>query len=78
MEIKKDYSVYHLYCESWGGARDTLSTIIKHNKEDEFMDLFSEVFYDTIPSLTEVNDWLWFDDDYILEILEIKEETNDE
>lgn len=77
MEIKKEYSVYQLYCDSWSGARDTLSAIMKYDKEDEFMDLFSEMFFEQVPTLTEVNDWLWFDSDWILESLGIAEEEDE-
>jgi hypothetical protein len=77
MEIKKDYTVYQLYDDSWSGARDTLNTIMKNNKEDEFVDLFHSVFDEQIPTLTEVNDWLWFDDDWILAILDITDEEDE-
>ncbi len=77
MEIKKTYDVYHLYAESWAGARDTIGTIMKYNKEDDFMSLFDEMFYERIPDLTEVNDWLWFDGDAILESLGINEEEDE-
>lgn len=72
MEIKKDYSVYQLYCEAWGGAEEILSTIMDYDKEDEFLTLFEEVFYDDIPSLTEVNDWLRFDWEDIFSYLDIE------
>ena len=81
MEIKKDYDVYQLYCASWSGATETLQRIMDENLEDEFMDLFDEVF-DTysgnIPTLTEVNDWLWFDWENIFEMLGIKDEEDEE
>lgn len=72
MEIKKDYSVYQLYCEAWSGAEEILSTIMDYDKEDEFLTLFEEVFYDDIPSLTEVNDWLRFDWEDIFSYLGIE------
>ncbi len=72
MEIKKDYSVYQLYCEAWSGAEEILSTIMDYEKEDEFLALFEEVFYDDIPSLTEVNDWLRFDWEDIFNYLGIE------
>ena len=36
------------------------------------MQLLEDVFCDNIPSETEVNDFLWFDDEYIFESLEIE------
>lgn len=77
MEIKKTYDVYHLYNDSWAGAHDTIGIIMKYNKEDEFIALFEDVFCNQIPDLTDVNDWLWFDSDYILESLGIVEEEGE-
>lgn len=77
MEIKKDYDVYGLMCACWGGAEDTLRIIIRHDLEDEFMDLFDEVWYDQVPDLTQVNDWLRFEWEDIFEYLEIEDEEED-
>ena len=71
MEIKTDYSVYQLSCACWSGAEDTLQKIMDNDLEDEFADLFYEVFGDEIPDLTEVNDWLRFEDEWIFEQLGI-------
>ena len=75
MEIKQEYSVYQLSCACWSGAEDTLQTIMDNDLEDEFMDLFNEVFFEETPDLTEVNDWLRFESDWIFEQLGI---TDDE
>ena len=61
MIIKNDYDVYHLMCECWSGAEDTLRAIMHHDLEDEFMDYFDAIWGDEIPTLTQVNDWLRFD-----------------
>lgn len=74
MEIKKDYDVYQLYCEAWSGAEDILDKIMREDKEDEFMDLFEQIFYDRIPSLTEINDWLRFEWEDIFDYLGIEGE----
>lgn len=36
------------------------------------MQLLEDVFYDNIPDETQLNDFLWFDDEYIFEDLEIE------
>lgn len=75
MEIKQEYSVYQLACECWSGAEDTLRIIMDNDLEDEFMDLFNEVFFEEIPDMTEVNDWLRFEDKWIFEQLGIESEV---
>ena len=78
MEIKKDCSFNELQETCWSGAVDTLNTISKHDKEDEFMQYLEEVFYDDIPTETEVNDFIWFEDDAILEALDSNLEDEEE
>ena len=58
---------------SWSGALDTLKDIEEADKEDELMYLFEDIFYDTTPTETEVNDFLWFERDYIYENLGLDE-----
>lgn len=73
MEIKKDYDFEDLKRNSWSGAIDTLEKIEENEKEEELMQLLEYTFED-VPSETEVNDFLWFDDDFIFEELGIKGE----
>ena len=73
MEIKKDYNFEDLKENSWSGAVDTLETIEENEKEEELMQLLENTFED-VPTETEVNDFLWFDDDFIFEELGIEEE----
>ena len=70
MEIKKDYNFNDLKKNSWSGAIDTLETIEENEKEEELMTLLENTFED-VPTDTEVNDFLWFDDDFIFEELGI-------
>ena len=46
-------------------------------KEEELMLLLDEIFLESIPTLTEVNDILWFDDEMIFESLGIIEEEEE-
>lgn len=73
MEIKKDYNFDDLKENSWSGAIYTLKTIEKNEKEEELMQLLEDTFAD-VPTDTEVNDFLWFDDDFIFKELGIEEE----
>lgn len=72
MEIKKDYSFEDLKQNSWNGAINTLEKIEENEKEEELMTLL-EITFEDVPTETEVNDFLWFDDDFIFEELGIKE-----
>lgn len=72
MYVKKEYDFNELKKNSWSGAIATLEIVEKNNKEEELMQLLEDVFCDNIPSETEVNDFLWFDDEYIFESLEIE------
>ena len=55
----------------WSGAVDTLNNIVKYNKENELIYLLEEIFPEG-ETETEINDFLWFDEEYIYERLEIQ------
>lgn len=74
MFIKKEYNFNDLKSIVWSGAIDTLNTIEEYNKEDALMDLLEELFSDSIPDETQINDFLRFETDFIFENLDIKEE----
>ena len=85
MEVIKEYGNYwELKDNSWSGALDTLQDIENADKEEELMQLLEEVFMEKTPTDTEVNDFLWFDRDFIYENLgldengELPEEDEDE
>lgn len=78
MYIKIEMDFDTLYNNSWSGAINTLNTIRENDKEDELMDLLEEIFYEDIPTETQVNDFLWFEDEYIFECLEINEDDDEE
>lgn len=61
------------YFEAWSGGKDTLNDIIAANKIAELDCMFEELFSDSIPTETQVNDWLWFDREYIYENLGLDE-----
>ncbi len=74
MYIKKEYNFNDLKNTVWSGAIDTINTIEEHNKEDALMDLLEEMFFDSIPDETQINDFLWFETEFIFETLGIEEE----
>lgn len=74
MYIKKEYNFNDLKSNVWSGAIDTINTIEEHNKQNALMDLLEEMFFDSIPDETQINDFLWFETDFIFETLGIEEE----
>lgn len=74
IEIKKELNFEDIKEMAWSGAVYTINIIDDHEKGNEFMQLLTETFTE-IPTDTEINDFLWFDSDYILDTLGI---TDDE
>lgn len=73
MEIKDEFDFRDLMNKCWSGAKDTLEMIEDKGYEDELMSHLEDEFYGDIPTLTEVNDYLWFEEDAIKEALGIFE-----
>ena len=75
MEIKKEINDFYALADMvWSGAIDTIADIQRANKEDEFMNFLEAVFCDEVPTDTEVNDFIWFERDYIYENLGLTED----
>jgi macrodomain Ter protein organizer (MatP/YcbG family) len=60
MEIRVEISFEYLLENSWSGALDNLKMIDKYDLGEEFMSYLEEEFYDSEPTDTEVNDFIWF------------------
>lgn len=76
--IRKEMDFTDLQSNCWSGAVETLETIYNADKESELMNLLYDVFGEENPTLTEVNDFLWFDDEYIFETLGINPDDDDD
>ena len=61
----------------WSGAIDTYNTIEEAGKLEEFESLIDELYPDGIEEV-KLNDILWFESDWILEMLGLSEEEEDE
>lgn len=75
--VKDEFTFEDLKRHCWSGAIDTLKIIEEHNKEDLFMTILEDMHIEYIPTLTEINDFLWFSDDDIFEMLEINVKKED-
>ena len=63
--------------DAWSGAVDTKERIIQEGKADEFDNLIDELYPDGL-SETQLNDILWFEEDWIFEMLGISDEEEDD
>lgn len=62
MYIKRELNNwYELKDMVWSGAVDTLAEVERQDREQEALDLIEDVFYDEVPTATQVNDFIWFD-----------------
>ena len=58
--------------KAWSGAVDAQKEIIEAGKEEEFDSLIDELYPDGL-SETTLNDLLWFETDWLYEMLGIEE-----
>lgn len=76
MKITKEYEGIENF-DAWSGARYTKDRIIEEGKEVEF-DNFVESYFDDEVDETELNDFLWFKDEFIFEELGISSDDGDD
>ena len=64
MRIAREFDFSDLERECWE-CDDLLEAVADADMEDALMDLLEEIFNSDVPTLTEVNDFLRFDDEFI-------------
>ncbi len=57
----------------WSGAKDTVADVRKAGKMDDLQNLIEERFPDSVPTETQINDFVWFERDYIYSQLGLNE-----
>lgn len=67
MEYKVETSLERF--EAWSGGKDTLDVLIEKGDCDEVESLIDELWCDGMPTDTDINDFLWFERDWIAERL---------
>lgn len=78
MWIKEEITSIQLGERLWSGAVSTWEEICKAGKEEEAMQYFEEMFYDQEAiDITELNDFLWFESDNIMEYLGLNKESKE-
>lgn len=74
MKITKEIDLRNF--EPWSGAVDTFDKIYNADKIDELEWILEDLYPDGIDE-TQLNDLLWFDDEWILETLGIDEDDEE-
>ena len=62
--------------KAWSGAKDTQETILNEGKGEEFDSLIEELYPDGIDE-THLNDLLWFEEEWLYEMLGIADEEEE-
>lgn len=71
MVYSKDFSVDSF--EFWSGAKDTVNDVRSAGKMDELQEIIEEQFPDSVPTATQINDFVWFERGYIYSQLGLDE-----
>ena len=71
MKITSEMSLKNF--KAWSGAKDTLNKLIELDKCDELEFILDDLYPDGLTD-TQLNDILWFDDEWIFETLGIETE----
>ena len=70
MKITSEMSLKNF--KAWSGAKDTLNKLIELDKCDELEFILDDLYPNGLTD-TQLNDILWFDDEWIYETLGIEE-----
>lgn len=73
----KNFDIESFY-HPWEGAVDTWNKIRDADKVEEFENFLDEQYPDGMESVTELNDLLWFDSDWVLFGLGLDEDDDDD
>ena len=71
MKITSEISLKNF--KAWSGAKDTLNKLIELDKCDDLEFILDDLYPDGLTD-TQLNDILWFDDEWIYKTLGIEEE----
>ena len=83
MKVTVERDGWHDYKENaWGGALNTLDDVVEQGREYEAVDIIEEYFSEDtlgyIPSLTELNDFIWFELPDIMHLYDNEDDGEDE
>ena len=75
MQYTVDFDIREF--DFWSGARDTYEEYEKQGRLDELEQMIEDAFCDMTPSDTDINDFVWFDDE-VNKIFDEDEEEDEE
>lgn len=55
--------------KAWSGGLTTLNTVRERDGVDTLTVICEDIFSGNIPTEVQINDWLWFDSDFIYQAL---------
>lgn len=73
MNVTIDISEYELEDYLWSGGKETWREIVEKDKETDFFDYIEDLFTCDPPTITEINDLLWFERDTVLKDIGVYE-----
>lgn len=72
--VQEELDATDLRDRLWSEAVHTWDNIVEAGKEQEALAFLNEIFCDRVPTITEINDVLWFDDASIYEAIGLTSE----
>ena len=63
---------------AWSGAVQVCQEIIMQNRENEAMCLIEEIFAETMPTDTQLNDFIWFELGDLMNLWGIEDDDEDD
>lgn len=70
--VRVEYNnIYDILDQSWDGAKDTLEEVIEQGRENEAMQIIEDAFFESTPTTTQLNDFIWFE---LAEIMNLYDE----
>ena len=67
LEVRAEFDEYELKEQLWGSAEDTMQRIIDEGKASTLFAILSDLYIDELPTLTQINDLLRFEEDQVFE-----------
>ena len=63
---------------AWSGAIQVCQEIIRQNRENEAMCLIEEIFAETMPTDTQLNDFIWFELGDLMHLWDDEDDAEDD
>ena len=78
MFVKTDIADFDAIAKmAWAGAADICQEIIEQGRETEAMCLIEDVFFEEVPTETQLNDFIWFQLGDIMHLWDADEEEDE-